>query len=311
VTLAQGLYHLAVVTYNRSEFDKSLGYLERAREADPGFLDAYCLTAGIYLRLNDRRKTEEWCRKALELDLDCSAAYRILAQLDLSGPDYVEILSRIHVYLRPRTYLEIGVAYGETLMLAGGETRAIGVDPLPQVTQSLAPPTKVCAMTSDEFFAAGILERELGGDPVELAFIDGMHLFEFALRDFINVERYCASDSVILVHDCFPLDQVTAARERQTLFWSGDVWKLILCLKRYRPDLDIQVIGAMPTGLALITGLNPESRLLEQEIERLYAEFINLDYRVLDHDKESMLNLIANEWGGVEQILAQRRRGNG
>jgi hypothetical protein len=31
----------------------------------------------------------------------------------------------------------------------------------------------------------------LGGLPVELGFIDGMHLFEFALRDFMNLERLC------------------------------------------------------------------------------------------------------------------------
>ena len=27
---------------------------------------------------------------------------------------------------------------------------------------------------------------------LDLVFIDGMHLFEYALRDFMNVERYCA-----------------------------------------------------------------------------------------------------------------------
>ena len=37
--------------------------------------------------------------------------------------------------------------------------------------------------TSDEFFARNDVGAELGGLPVDLAFIDGMHHFEFALRD--------------------------------------------------------------------------------------------------------------------------------
>src|SRR5256885_12302956 len=47
-------------------------------------------------------------------------------------------------------------------------------------------------------FAEHDLSKELGGRPVDLAFIDGMHLFEFALRDFVNLERYCAPGSTIL-----------------------------------------------------------------------------------------------------------------
>jgi len=33
----------------------------------------------------------------------------------------------------------------------------------------------------------------------------GMHQFEFALRDFINIEKHCTSRSTILIHDCYPL----------------------------------------------------------------------------------------------------------
>ena len=45
-------------------------------------------------------------------------------------------------------------------------------------------------MTSDDFFASHDLAQVLGGRPVDLAYIDGMHQFEFALRDFMNLERY-------------------------------------------------------------------------------------------------------------------------
>ena len=89
---------------------------------------------------------------------------------------------------------------------------------------------------------------ELGGKTVDLAFIDGMHQFEFALRDFINVEKLCSPDSVILIHDVYPIDATSAARERISWFWSGDIWRLILMLKKYRPDLTVNVIGAAANG---------------------------------------------------------------
>ena len=54
---------------------------------------------------------------------------------------------------------------------------------------------------------------ELGGKTLDLAFIDGMHHFEFALRDFINVEKYCSADSIILIHDVYPID-ATERRSR-------------------------------------------------------------------------------------------------
>ena len=48
----------------------------------------------------------------------------------------------------------------------------------------------------------------------ELVFIDGLHLFEQVLRDLINVERHSTTDTVVLLHDCLPLDEVTSGRRR-------------------------------------------------------------------------------------------------
>ena len=130
-----------------------------------------------------------------------------------------------------------------------------------------------------------------------------MHLFGFALRDFVNIERYCGRRSICLVHDCFPLDERTAGLDRATRFWSGDVWKLILCLKKYRPDLEVHTIAAAPTGLAVIRGLDPGSTILRDRMDRICEEFADLPYSVLRDDKNRKLNLVRNDWPTVRALL--------
>ena len=155
--------------------------------------------------------------------------------------DYVTLLRLVHAHLRPRTYVEIGVAGGRSLARAQPGTLCIGIDPEPNVRRKLPPLARLFEVTSDEFFADHDVTSLLQDYPIDLAFIDGMHLFEYALRDFINLEKACGEESVIVVHDCNPPNARVAARKRETGFWTGDVWKLIPCLKEHRPDLEVTV----------------------------------------------------------------------
>jgi hypothetical protein len=161
-------------------------------------------------------------------------------------------------------------------------------------------------MTSDEFFAKNDLTKELGGHAFNLAFIDGMHLFEYVLRDFINLERAAGPGSVILAHDCYPINRETAQRERATDLWSGDVWKLVVCLKKYRPDLELRTVDVPPTGLAIIRRLSPASDLLASRLEDLYSEFVPLDYGEIETDKAQRLNRIDSRWSEIEAVLSVR-----
>jgi hypothetical protein len=164
------------------------------------------------------------------------------------------------------------------------------------------------AQTSDAFFAGHDLSAELDGLPVDLAFIDGMHHFEHALRDFANLERYCARSSTILIHDCYPLDRETAERDRRPFFWSGDIWRLIVLLKKYRPDLTIHTIGTPPTGLGMVRSLDPGSRYLLDHYHQLCEEFLALDYSYLEGDEAAKLNLFPNDWEKVGALLHARGR---
>jgi hypothetical protein len=243
------------------------------------------------------------CRRALEHDAGDETALMLSAYLEMPGPDYFSLLRQIHAALRPRTYVEIGVESGDTLRLAGAGTRAIGVDPKPQVGGELPPNLTLVTATSDEFFARHDPARLLGGLPVDLAFIDGMHHFEFALRDFINLERLCAPGSTILIHDCYPLNRLTAERERRSSFWSGDIWRLIVALGRHRPELEVHTIATPPTGLAVVRGLDPASRRLADRYDEVVAEMLALDYGMLEGAKASLLKRFPNEWPRIAAIL--------
>jgi hypothetical protein len=83
-------------------------------------------------------------------------------------------------------------------------------------------------------------------------------------------------------HDCLPLETPVAERQpnaesvephRQGM-WTGDVWRTALLLKRYRPDLRLIALDAVPTGLVLVTHLDPRSTLLANHYDSLLTEMM-------------------------------------
>jgi hypothetical protein len=285
--------------------DRRTAHASFVRAADLAPADAalQCYAAAA---ASEHGRTEEalrYCRAALAADPACDPAHRLLSSIELPGEHYLKLLERIHAHLRPRTYVEIGIFAGESFRLARPPTVAIGIDPEPRLDAPPSPQHRIFRATSDGFFAAHDLGALLEGVPVELALIDGMHHFEFALRDFVNLERHCARESTILVHDCFPIDPVTAARDRTTSFWSGDVWRLILALRQWRPDLAIHTVTAPPTGLAIVRGLDPRSRILADNLERICAEFLGVGYESIAGRRREALNVVPNEWQAVQALL--------
>jgi Methyltransferase domain len=245
------------------------------------------------------------CERALRIDPHLEPVHEQLAGLFLHGEQYSELLARIHEALRPRTYVEIGVHTGASLRFALPQTRVVGIDPEPRIGHPLPANVQIYAETSDAFFSRADVREKLGGLPVDLAFIDGMHHFEFALRDFMNLERLCGPESTILLHDCFPHDRRTAQRERVAEFWTGDVWRLVVLLKRHRPGLSVHTVAAPPSGLAIVRGLDPASTFLADNFDRLRSELMALDYDFLENGRAAKLNLFPNDWPRVRGLLAR------
>ena len=203
--------------------------------------------------------------------------------LELSGEDYKVVLERLHQFLKPANYLEIGSRDGSSLALASCPT--IAIDPVFQLQPTFLGEKSFCGlyrMGSDAFFKSFDPQDVLGGE-VEFAFLDGLHLAEFLLRDFINTEGACLPNSVIAIHDCLPLDPPMARRhetgagvvrsERYPDYWTGDVWKFFTVLEKYRPGLQVTIVDAQPTGLGFVTGLSPDSTVLSDHYNEILREF--------------------------------------
>ncbi|MDR6984039.1 hypothetical protein J2X32_002681 [Rheinheimera pacifica] len=185
--------------------------------------------------------------------------------------DKHKLLAAIHAKLEPEFYFEIGVQTGKSLALAKCE--ALGVDPMPLLNVELSKNAKVITASSDAFFAQK--SDMLLSKQVDLAFIDGMHLFEYALRDFINTERHLKPCSLIVIDDIYPGHIDQANRDRCTRAWTGDVWKVKAILQQFRPDLVMLAVDAYPTGLLLITALDPDNTQLEQNYSAIVQEYLS------------------------------------
>lgn len=199
---------------------------------------------------------------------------------DFTGHGYLQVLQTLHEVLQPRNYLEIGTFTGESLALSA--CASLAVDPgfpfenMDLVRRIVSKPRMLLFRMASDLFFQQHDPCALLGEKVQLAFLDGMHRCEFLLRDFINTERHCARNSIIVLHDCLPVEEPMTDRgylarpsiePHRRHWWAGDVWRTARLLRRARPDLSFTTLDAPPTGLVLITNLNPGSTALSDRYD--------------------------------------------
>jgi hypothetical protein len=161
-----------------------------------------------------------------------------------------EFLQALHTKIRPRSYLETGIHKGQSLTLS--RVPSIGIDPEFAISEELFADVHLARTTSDEFFARKDPLAHLPVDVIDFAFIDGMHLAEYALRDYLAVERYSTATSVIVFDDMLPRSIDEAARHRHTGPWTGDVYKAAQALRDFCPDVVVLEVDTTPTGLVVV-----------------------------------------------------------
>jgi predicted O-methyltransferase YrrM len=241
---------------------------------------------------------------ALEIDFDCTPARWALAHLRMPGPDYLDLLARLHEWLQPQRYLEIGVFEGLSLALAQPPSLAIGLDPTPKILHGLTAPTIILPRTSDAQFSLQDPSADWGGGKIDFGFVDGLHVFEQALRDFSYLERVSAPGALIAVHDTIPFDRLSAEADRSTQFHTGDVWRIIPYLSALRPDLCVMTVQTPPSGLTLITNLNPQFNWAPHLDADVLAHVLLPDFDDQLRDPKGILRLIENDWAVICNALS-------
>lgn len=193
-----------------------------------------------------------------------------------------QFLARLHEALAPvEIYLEVGVAGGASLALAENAGVAYGVDPTPDVHgHNVRPNQRVIADTSDAWLGCTSCERPT----VDFGLIDGSHLMEDALRDFIYIERHSRPTSVVVIPGVLPYSQDVAWRTAPPGPWSGDVFKLMAVLAEHRPDLTQHLVQVSPAGALVVTGLDSRNVVLEKRYDK-----INDEWRPRHHVPDAIL----------------------
>lgn len=203
-----------------------------------------------------------------------------------SGMHYHRFLRNLHETTLLDWYMEIGCRDGSSF--APVRSKTIAVDPFFRVERNVIgdkPALHIFQQTSDDFFASGFLDAL--NIRLSLSFLDGMHLFEYLLRDVIQTERRSHPDGVIALHDCCPFDHEMTTRDLDNIpeaAWTGDVWKLLPILQQYRPDLKIDVLNCKPTGLVILSNLDPANTVLSDSYDQILADWMEVTLQ--DHGAE-------------------------
>jgi len=131
-----------------------------------------------------------------------------------------------HNYSR---YLEIGIDNGANFAAINCHHK-VGVDPEPSCKATW--PT-----TSNQFFRAN-------KEYFDCIFIDGLHHADQVVEDVQNALQVLTMQGTIIIHDCLPTSELHQLTPRQSITWTGDVWKAwvrlrqLNCIQQFVIDTD-------------------------------------------------------------------------
>jgi hypothetical protein len=171
-------------------------------------------------------------------------------------------------------YLEIGVFKGENIR----EIKAIHKDGVDPGLEGYIPPEVNYPITSNDFFD---LIKEHEEIKYDIIFIDGLHHADQVEKDIKNSLNHLVKGGFILLHDCNPSSYETQLVPRQTIAWTGDVWKAFVNFKLNNPSYLSCVIDT-DFGVGIIKN-SGDGYKIESKIS---------DYEYFNLNRKKLLNLI-------------------
>ncbi|HEX7670852.1 MAG TPA: hypothetical protein VF395_14755, partial [Polyangiaceae bacterium] len=92
-------------------------------------------------------------------------------------------------------------------------------------------------------------------------------------------------------------------RERASVFWVGDVWKVLEILLDHRPDLRITVVPTAPSGLVVVRGLDPHSSVLGSLMDGLVREYRDREYLHVPGEWPQRYRVVQNDEAGLARAV--------
>jgi hypothetical protein len=74
------------------------------------------------------------------------------------------------------------------------------------------------------------------------------------------------------------------------------VWKLLPILADYRPDLNVNVVAVNPTGMGIVTNLDPSSSTLRDDHADIISKYLPIGY-------EPWNGALAGRWSAAEHLF--------
>ncbi|MGT2426488.1 hypothetical protein [Amnibacterium kyonggiense] len=114
--------------------------------------------------------------------------------------------------------------------------------------------------------------------------------------------------------DVLPRSVDEAARERHTDGWTGDVYGMLEVLAELRPDLVVVPVDTRPTGLLVVTALDPTSTVLADRFDEVVGRFRRPDPQPVPPRLLDRLTVLPPERlleSDLLEVLAGARAGDG
>ena len=172
-----------------------------------------------------------------------------------------------------KRYLEIGVFDGLNIQKIIAEHKD-GVDP---GIEGVIPPQVNFPMASDDFF--NTISNDIKYD---LIFIDGLHHCEQVMKDIKNALKHLNIAGTIVLHDCNPPVEQIQLIPRETIAWTGNVWRAFVSFRLNNPQVNSFTIDT-DWGVGVIK-FTPD--LLNYDLN-------NMEWNDFDKNRQEYLNLIS------------------
>jgi glycosyltransferase involved in cell wall biosynthesis/cytochrome c-type biogenesis protein CcmH/NrfG len=165
---------------------------------------------------------------------------------------FLAVMKRI---FRPRTYIEVGIRQGATLLSEPVPEFVVGIDPEPALTGEAIRGCRnllIMRSKSEDALAELFSGKFLGERQSDFTVLQGTHHCEVVLRDIANCARLSRDGALIFVHDVLPGEDLDVSREPRPDRWVGDVYKVVPTIWRFLGWIPTLLVGDIPPSGMLI-----------------------------------------------------------